>query len=213
MKRLILPVLSAALMLAASLLISASRGWSLLTSQFYVGAWVVMWLVALAWSRRQFWRAVARYVTTPLVMAQMWARASKTPYVHLLGYMSRYWLFNPYHGEDDVRRWWFLPFSVRLHHIHRADNDRHDHDHPWNARTIILRGWYREEREGLVYRRTMGCTSTLNFGEYHRIVEVSPGGVWTLFITYRKCGDWGFWVNGRKIPAREYFELQKRGEV
>ena len=163
--------------------------------------------------RRQFWRAVAAYVTRPLVMARMWARASKTPYFHLPGYMSRYWLFNPYDNATYSRRWWFLPFSIRLHHIHRADNDRHDHDHPWNARTVILRGWYWEEREGVAYRRTMGDTATLNFGEYHRITEVSPGGVWTLFITYRKCGDWGFRVDGRKIPHREYFELQKRGEV
>ncbi|KKI24516.1 hypothetical protein WX98_19415 [Pseudomonas syringae pv. persicae] len=39
---------------------------------------------------------------------------------------------------------------------------------------------------------------------YHRIDEVSPGGVYTLFITSRWKGDWGFLVNGVKVAWREY---------
>ena len=115
----------------------------------------------------------------------------------------------------------------------REDVDRDLHDHPWNARTIILRGWYTEQRQtsnqwkrnalaGMVskpdpkwvdwimceacewMRRDQGDTAQLLHGEYHRIDQVSPGGVITLFITSKWRGDWGFLVNGVKVPWRTY---------
>lgn len=105
----------------------------------------------------------------------------------------------------------------------RPDRDRDLHDHPWNARTIILRGSYTEERlldhddpllSGLnvpantqateYIDRLPGDTAALKHGEYHRIDEVSAGGVFTLFITSRWKGDWGFLVNGAKVPRKKY---------
>lgn len=149
--------------------------------------------------------------------------------------MGRWWLFNPYPnpygGEQPKRYLSWLP-SVRIHHICRCDQDRHLHDHPWNARTIVLRGWYYEERpfdvnnrlpSGSMYSfvsggqtralfdRERGYTGRLLFGQYHRISDVSPYGVWTLFITGRKRGTWGFEVNGVKVPWREYLGLDKEG--
>lgn len=166
--------------------------------------------------RELVWCLIARYVARPTVHA--WLIEKSTPYTHIYGpdeslYMGRWWLFNPYrtHGGGTGRKWadW-LP-SVRLHHIVRPDADRHLHDHPWNARTIILKGWYIEERpvagnENLrtVYRRGEGYTGRLLFGQYHRISKVSEKGVWTLFITWRKKGTWGFLVDGKKVPWREY---------
>lgn len=91
------------------------------------------------------------------------------------------------------------------------------HDHPWNVRTFILRGWYSEERASwnrpydskVRFRfRMRGDTARLLFGEYHRITAVSPGGVWTLFITGKKRGTWGFQVNGTKAPWREYLNVR-----
>ncbi|MCY1366499.1 hypothetical protein D9M68_598680 [compost metagenome] len=52
--------------------------------------------------------------------------------------------------------------------------------------------------------RQPGDTARLRHGEYHRIDQVSPGGVFTLFITSRWQGEWGFLVNGRKVRWREY---------
>jgi hypothetical protein len=169
--------------------------------------------------REFIWRIVARIVTIPAVTSWLIARALPTPYTHITSsngrevYMGRWWLFNPYPPASDGggRRWadW-LP-SIRIHHIMREDRDRHLHDHPWNARTIILRGWYEEERPmtedcELRYRarRNAGYTGRLLFGQYHRIRKVSPGGVLTLFITWRKRGTWGFFVNGNKVPWRKY---------
>jgi hypothetical protein len=131
-------------------------------------------------------------------------RAKRTPDEHLPGYMERYWLFNPYNRETRAPKYPRVPFSIRVHHILREDYDRSEHDHPWNARTVILRGWYREERGGVPICRTLGDTATLRHNEFHRITEVPEGGVWTLFIMGRYRGRWGFAVNGQKVDFKAY---------
>ncbi len=172
------------------------------------------------------WRKAAAFIAArPTLVDWIVRRAQRTPYYPIKSqdgqdvYMGRWWLFNPY-GKDDQgeivpARWSWLP-SIRIHHIMRPDNDRHHHDHPWNARTIVLRGWYLEERqeEGQLelYARMPGYTGRLMFGQYHRIADVSPGGVWTLFITGRKRGTWGFDVGGRKVPWSEYLAAAERAE-
>lgn len=42
------------------------------------------------------------------------------------------------------------------------------------------------------------------FGEYHRIDTISEGGVWTLFLTWRFQGDWGYLVDGHKVAHGAY---------
>lgn len=120
------------------------------------------------------------------------ARAMRTPYRHLPGYMERYWLL-PY-GR--------LPIAARVHHILRSDSDRVFHDHPWPYLTIILRGGYTETTpvydESGIYNGTRsrwhGAGSILfrRAQSWHRL-EV-PEGVttWTLFITGPKRQKWGF---------------------
>jgi hypothetical protein len=171
------------------------------------------------------WEAVAEllYCRQQLV-DRLLTRAMRTPYLHITSadgtdvYMYRYWLFNPYDNETRACKYPWLP-SIRIHRIMRPDNDRHCHDHPWDARTIILRGWYEEERliddDFLQYFnharyctvtmfRHSGDTASLKFGEYHRIKSISPGGVLTLFITWKYQGTWGFLVDGKKVPHYEY---------
>jgi hypothetical protein len=185
--------------------------------------------------REALWRIVAFIVTRPAITAWLICRAQRTPYRHIHGpdgslYMGRWWLFNPYpiEGQPDMRAKWLqrLP-SARIHHIVRPDSDRHLHDHPWNARTIVLRNWYKERRicsyveggrlvmesDGKVrheFTRERGYTGQLLFGEYHRISEVAPGGVFTLFITWEKLGTWGFLVDGNKVPWREYLGIAEK---
>lgn len=185
--------------------------------------------------RRLLWGAVAALVSRPTVAAWLIERSKRTPYYPITSqdgtetYMDRWWLFNPYtkdaEGNAGPARWPWLP-SIRVHHILRADDDGHMHDHPWNARTIVLRGWYKEERpysalghnDGLrsypgelwpreLHMRDTGYTGRVLFGQYHRISEVSPGGVTTLWFTWRYRGTWGFLVDGQKIPYRKYLNL------
>jgi hypothetical protein len=170
-------------------------------------------------------RMLARFLAQPAVADWLIRRAMRTPYFHITSadgqdvYMERYWLFNPYPPKSDGvgRRWGnWLP-SIRIHRIMREDQDRHMHDHPWNARTFILRGSYREARPRAdncpagpgEYRitRLAGETASLKFGEYHRIIAVPREGVWTMFVTGRKRGTWGFLVDGVKIQWRTYLGI------
>lgn len=162
------------------------------------------------------WKAVAFVVSRKPVANYLIRRSWATPYFHLPGYMDRWWLFNSYSpdveksGEARYARkmpsW--VP-SIRIHHILRADDARHLHDHPWNARTIILKGWYVERRlnaDGSITEgvRSKGNTAQILYGQYHSIDEVSEGGVYTMFFTWKYCGGWGFLVDGKKVPWREY---------
>lgn len=157
-------------------------------------------------------KLLARFLARPAVTDWLIRRAMRTPYTHIDKdgdvYMYRYWLFNPYEENSSGKGNWF-PISIRLHHIVRPDQDRHMHDHPWNARTFILRGWYFEKRHvsGTHYRlecRQAGQTAALRFGEYHAISRIGEGGVWTLFVTGKYRGTWGFLVNGVKVQWRKY---------
>ena len=163
------------------------------------------------------WYALAKLISQKHIAATIVRRAQKTPYSPILGrtndrlYMDRWWIFNPY-GRDAITgktlpaRWRWLP-SIRVHHICLPDDDAHEHDHPWNARSIILQGWSVEERKThQLETRVMraGDTAPLFAGQFHRIARVSDGGVFTLFFTWQYVEDWGFWVEGSKQPWREY---------
>ncbi len=168
--------------------------------------------------RDLFWTPIAWLASRPAVTDWLIRRAQRTPYSHIYDpkgsgeiYMERYWLFNPYPTETSGRKgkaWDWLP-SIRLHHIMRPDSDRNMHDHPWNARTIILRGFYFEKREtGGLRMMAQGDTAHIGFGEYHKITNVCDDGPWTLFITWKYRGTWGFLVDGVKIPWRTYLGVK-----
>ncbi|MCK2183545.1 hypothetical protein [Halomonas getboli] len=157
------------------------------------------------------WKAIAHLASRPAVTRWLLRRAMRTPYSHIVKngetYMERYWLFNPYDNATRVARRPWCPVSVRLHVIRKPDEDEHLHDHPWDARTLILRGWYLEERHGQhLTSRQPGDTAEIGVRRYHRITDVCQDGAVTLFITGRERGDgWGFLVDGRHVPWREYF--------
>jgi hypothetical protein len=149
------------------------------------------------------WRQLAKFLARPTVFRLIKWWAFRHPYVHLPGYMER-WHVVPFS--------WKLPFAVRLHHILRADVGRDQHDHPWDWRTIILDGWYIEE-DVFGSGRVMGHspmntrTDAKSAETFHRITDVSEGGVWTLFITGKYRNKWGFMTGSppRKIYYRNYF--------
>lgn len=179
------------------------------------------WRAALA---ELAWRAAAFVLSRRAIAYYLIRRAQRTPYFHLPGYMERWWLFNAYDSNPDLpaeqrraaMRFPRLP-SVRVHHILRKDLAEHPHDHPWDARTIILDGWYveRRHRAGSPFRsprRVMarGATARIAHGSYHHIEAVSDAGVWTLFLTWDYRGTWGFLVDGQKVPWREYEALAEK---
>jgi hypothetical protein len=160
------------------------------------------------------------------------AKAKKTPYVHLEGYMNRYWLV-PFKmtgtGGDQgcyAARWYKNPLvwtlqsfgvAARVHEILTSDKGRSYHDHPWSYVTIILKGGYYEltpryDRSGLY------CGDNLNWrgpgsilfrpaNSFHRLVVPTGRSAWTLFITGPYKQKWGFLVHPKnKVSYNEYFE-------
>lgn len=171
-----------------------------------------------------FWNLLAKIVTIPFVTEWLIRQALKTPYTHIKSvcgtktYMERYWLFNPYEThlifksnnsetqEVEIKKYKWLP-SIRIHKIMEPDQDRHLHDHPWDmAKTIILRGWYVEEMLGCSRINFKGDVNSLPCGEFHRISEISPYPVMTLFFTWNFKEPWGFLVNGKKIHHHTYLK-------
>jgi len=159
------------------------------------------------------YKIIAKILSNPKVFNYLLNKAKKTPYSNIYGvednelYMERYWLFNAYPESGGKRKFDWFPLAIRIHKIVKPDNDRHLHDHPWNARTFILKGWYKEERKGESFTREQGDTCRLNFGEYHRINQICDGGVYTMFVTGKYRGTWGFMVDGLKVHYKKYLGL------
>lgn len=153
------------------------------------------------------------------------ARAKRTPYFHLPGYMNRWWLV-PYRQAGSwsaegacTVSWWRQPIAwllqtfgiaVRIHEILRSDEGRDPHDHPWPYLTVILRGGYTEERYNAdgelasVKWHDPGSILYRPANSWHRLT-LPPGSVTTtLFVTGRYCNGWGFNVDGAKVPYKQY---------
>jgi hypothetical protein len=160
----------------------------------------------LLWvGREAFWRGLAWVLSRDRFADAIIARGMRSPYAHVCEggtvLVRRYWLFNR-HDTAAFRPW--IPFSVGLHHRLLPDPDKHPHDHPWHARTIVLRGGYVELRNGSLLFRSRGQTASLCYGQFHRISHVFPGGAWAIFITGPYLGNWGYAVDGKKVHWREY---------
>lgn len=115
-------------------------------------------------------------------------------------------------GSLYMGRWWIVRWdgwlrnhlpALRLHNLADHDRDANRHDHPWPWRTIVLRGGYLEEVEDRYNVRGVGSTTARKASEYHRIASVQKD-TWTLFITGPWENDWGFLVDGQKIPHDIY---------
>ena len=157
---------------------------------------------------KKFWMWIADFIANHhTIRDAIIMQAMKRPYFHLGGYMMRWWLI-------PESRW--FPIAIRLHHILREDRDPYLHDHPWNWRTLVIKGWYCEEDAyGDIHYRQAGSTIARQASEIHRIIAVSEGGVWTIFIMKRKRQSWGFIVNNsdgfpRKIHYKKYLSLNGR---
>ncbi len=84
----------------------------------------------------------------------------------------------------------FLGLRVYLHHFVASDPDG-VHNHPWRySLSIILCGWYMEQR--LDEWRVRKWLNWITGDTFHRIVlpEGSPG-VWSIFIHSRRVKPWG----------------------
>lgn len=173
----------------------------------------------------RFFNGLARYIAnSPRIKERLHLYAMKRPFFHIWGddgpYMERFWLMpmwalklklkigDGWMIEYYVPRWKWLP-RIRLHIIHRPDEDRALHDHPADYRTLVIDGYYMQEvLTGARLFHPPGTSYAARAEHFHRIAEVSPGGgATTIFILGPKRQEWGFLVEDRKILNRDYFAV------
>lgn len=146
----------------------------------------------------------------------------KNPNVNIGGKVNPYirrWFLTPWSSDDSSLKKYRLP-NKYLHNIRRPDDDRALHTHPWFNLSIVIWGGYWEHRflctpiEGFALPKTeriwRGAGSIIfrKAKTAHRLeLELdpkSPNGyrhVWTIFVTWRKSKEWGFWCE-EKLKAK-----------
>jgi len=154
-------------------------------------------------------RELHRRVASRLIR---YARARPCVRVYEVGelYLERYYILGRRSSERlpaGCERWTWLP-TVWVHHFVRPDAGSAQHNHPWWwALSFILRGGYTEERGRAV--RTVRRVNFITRRTFHRVAQLR-GPTWTLFITGRYAGEWGFIDGGKVVPWRDY--VRKRDE-
>lgn len=159
------------------------------------------------------------------IVDRLIARAQRTPYFHLAGYMNRWWLVPyTYAGSagqpGDGTGWvsWRRPIArvlqhlgiaVRVHQILRSDTGRDPHDHPWPYITVILRGGYYESRYDasgtFVSQKWHGAGSVLvrRASDLHKLVLPLDRNQWPQNLTagqdvaLRHQPAWTLFITGR----------------
>lgn len=177
-------------------------------------------------------RCLARFlVANPRIIDYLYESAKRNPYAHLHGYMDRDWLFpvpprdfekHRFPGEFPLMTWIMhkvFHTYARFHLLHRADYDKHKHNHPFTFYSLITRGWYFEEvmmPDGgtRTYLRSAGNVNYKkagrDAGDYHRITSVSDGGVLTLVFHGRRneAESWGFLVGDEHMHWKQYLGIE-----
>jgi hypothetical protein len=134
-------------------------------------------------------------------------------------------------GELHFKRWRIIEtpwFNIYIHKICQSDKDKDPHDHPWNYRTIILKGAYKE-----MLCQTYEDTSTgesirrihrISVKEFHRWnsvkrkwydghkIELISAPVWTLVITGKHRGVWGYITDKGWVDSLTYRQQKNSKE-
>lgn len=117
-------------------------------------------------------------------------------------------------GKLHFRRWEILKtrwFSIYIHGIYAADQDKHLHNHPWDYKSIVLKGSYIEETlTGNNVMRPLKMV-TRDGKDYHKIKELKSKSVYTLFIVSPVKRIWGYLVDGSWMNHEEYREKKNKG--
>lgn len=129
------------------------------------------------------------------------------------GEYLRRWFITRWTDDNHPLKGKRLPNSM-LHHILDSDDDRALHDHPWDNMSIVVWGGYVEhvfarppvegmELPPVIQKRRRAGSIVFRRAELaHRLVlnkrwnHMNSDALvpcWTIFITWRKRREWGFW--------------------
>lgn len=138
--------------------------------------------------------------------------------VKIFSYFGRYRIINDRIDEEPYLERYYLflkerdsfPFNIFLHRFLKSDPDDL-HDHPWEFRTIILKGGYWEyTKDGKFWRGPF--TYRYNpANAYHRVeLDKDIPYCWTLFIPGKRVKDWGFKTEKGWVQHEKYLIDKKK---
>lgn len=111
-------------------------------------------------------------------------------------------------GVLHFQRWRIMEtplFNIYVHKIHKADEDRHLHNHPWNFAVLCIGGSYIEEAntKGFVFVKPWNFRYR-GHRAYHKILKIVKGPVITLVLTVGRKKLWGYNVDGVFVDHETY---------
>ena len=124
-------------------------------------------------------------------------------------------------GVLHFRRWRFLElpfFRVYLHNILKADEDKHEHDHPWSFYSLILKGGYTEALtldvwgpfKSYLLEHGVGSIIHRKAKDSHQIRSLkNDKPVWSLVFAYGFERPWGYNTEAGWIDKDEYRRLKR----
>ena len=130
--------------------------------------------------------------TSTLLQRLLRRTSGKTIYVYGEPYLTRYYLVGNGSGRG---------FEVYVHNMHKVDQFRWLHNHPWNwFLSIVLSGYYVQD----IFNRRTNHSKKQNIRlvnlfrglhRYHAIRELPKGEAWTLVLVppKKKAFEWGYW--------------------
>ena len=117
-------------------------------------------------------------------------------------YLERYYIF--------LKNRKNFPFNIFIHKFLKSDPDNL-HNHPWDFRTIILKGGYWEHRETGKFWRGRGTYNYAPANTFHRVeLDENIPYCWTLFIPSASKQDWGFKTINGWVQNDEYFKMKNK---
>lgn len=117
-------------------------------------------------------------------------------------------------GELHFQRWRIFSsplFNIYVHKILKADEDAHDHTHPWSFVSIILSGGYIESGNYKTWYNASiykFCKRwSINYKKYndcHRVRKLFKSPTYTLVFTGPRKPTWGYYILCEKELNYEY---------
>lgn len=119
-------------------------------------------------------------------------------------------------GKLHFRRWELLKtpwFSIWIHGIYAADEDLHLHNHPWDFKSIVLKGSYIEKTDKGFICQSIGKFNSRNGEDFHKIFQLLSPVVYTLFIVSPVKREWGYKVDGKFVQHEEYRKIKHENKL
>ena len=106
-------------------------------------------------------------------------------------------------------------FGIYLHYIYKADEDKHQHDHPWDFWSLVLEGSYAEFIDNRMYSRSFLSLKYNKAEFYHKLANVLGKNkrCVTLVFAGKRRRNWGYVTKSGWIDNETYRNLKKEGKL